>query len=90
MAAADKKQLMAALEAYRDQVVCGNELLSVWEQADEKWQAVYYNLFHLVADEDIRNRDAAYRAYQLDQLDDLIEGMKNNQPIEVLKQIAFL
>lgn len=90
MVVADKKQLIASLEAYLDNRISGDSLLNVWEQSDAGLQAVYYNLFHLVSDEDIRNRDESYRDYQIGQLRSLIHSLKSNQPVDVLKRMTFL
>lgn len=79
-----------SLEDYRDKKISGNALLDIWERSPEEIHYVYYNLFHLVCDEDIRKRDLQYKDFQLNQLDNLIDAMKKGEDISQLKRWNFL
>lgn len=86
-------KLIQSLESYRDGNLLGNELLELWESVISElseFRPIYYNLYHLVSDEDIRQYDEKYKNMQINQLEMLISGLQNNESIEKLKQISFL
>ncbi|WP_304334708.1 hypothetical protein [Conchiformibius steedae] len=83
-------ELIQSLESYRDGSLSGNELLKLWENTVLEFRPIYYNLCHLVADEDIRQDDKEYSDMQIRQLNILIYGLQHNENIENLKQISFL
>lgn len=82
--------LMNALENYLSQKISGQELLDAWINAPKQLQGIYYNLCHLVADEDIRQKDSVYATYQNEQLISLIQGLKTSKDINYLQDISFL
>lgn len=82
--------LIRSLEAYRNGQLSGEQLLALWENSTPEFQYIYYNLCHLVADEDIRKKDEKYHNMQMHQLSELISGLNNGESIENLKQISFL
>lgn len=86
----EKLDLINSLEQYSINLLSGDELLKIWENASDELVPIYYNLFHLVSDEDIRMKDENYKVYQMKQLEILIEGLKNNESIDLLKNIVFL
>lgn len=55
-----------------------DELLAIWENSASEFQYIYYNLCHLVADEDIRKSDFNYSDMQMGQLSELIFGLRIN------------
>ncbi|WP_373747232.1 hypothetical protein [Neisseria dentiae] len=83
-------ELINSLQSYLDRQISGKNLLELWEQSSQDFQPIYYNLFHLVCDEDIRLKDDEYSKRQIQQLELLIEGMKKNESIDILKEISFL
>lgn len=83
-------KLIRSLEAYRDGELPGDELLALWENSAPEFQYIYYNLCHLIADEDIRKIDRDYNDMQMNQLSKLISRLRNAENLENLKQISFL
>ncbi|UOP04245.1 hypothetical protein [Conchiformibius kuhniae] len=83
-------ELTLALQAYADGTLSGQDLLARWANAPPSYLPVYYHLFHLVDDEDIRARDAAYRSRQTAQLHELIDALHRQAAPETLKTICFL
>lgn len=83
------KQYIDALKSYQSGELSGQELLALWETAPEPYQYVYYNLHHLVSDEDIRAYDESYKKHQLGDLAHPIECLEEEVDIERLKSINF-
>lgn len=81
--------LINALKDYRDGRLSGFELLKKLENKPE-YHDVYANLCHLVADEDIREKDEIYRNKQIEQLNTLILVLQKNASLDELKEIHFL
>lgn len=67
------------LKDYKDHKICGQRLLDVWKNAPSDIDIVYYNLHHLVHDEDIRQKDKYYKTQQLLHLDQLIDALEKAQ-----------
>ncbi|UOO76010.1 hypothetical protein LVJ85_08105 [Neisseria sp. Dent CA1/247] len=88
----DKKDidLINSLSKYLNGELSGEELLLLWENAPTAWLPIYYNLCHFVADEDIRSKDKIYGDRQMRQFHKLLNGLKNNESIEILTAISFL
>lgn len=82
--------LIGSLEDYLANSITGNNLISVWEKCPKNFLPIYYNICHLVGDEDIRQKDRCYSDRQFHQLEDLIIGLKNKRNIEQLAQISFI
>lgn len=82
-------KLIENLKLYLNTQLTGNELLKLWENEIE-FRELYYNLCHLVADEDIRARDELYCKTQLTQLECLIHGLEQGESLEKLRTISFL
>lgn len=86
----DINKLIRSLEDYSVGSISGERLLLVWDSAPIDFRGIYYNLYHLISDEDIRKKDGKYSKYQLSQLDVLIQGLKQGASMDVLSDISFL
>lgn len=84
------KQYIHALKSYQSGELSGQKLLTLWQTATEPYQYVYYNLHHLVSDEDVRAYDERYKEHQMSDLAHLIECLEASVHIEHLKNINFL
>lgn len=80
--------LINVLKDYLNERLSGRELLQIWSNSE--FDRIYYNLCHLVADEDIRARDELYCKTQLTQLECLIHGLEQGESLEKLRTISFL
>lgn len=81
--------LIQSLKLYLNTQLTGEELLKLWENEIEL-RELYYNLCHLVADEDIRAKDKLYCKTQFTQLEQLIDGLEQGESLENLRTISFL
>lgn len=82
-------ELIQSLKLYLNTQLTGDELLTLWENEVEL-RELYYNLCHLVADEDIRAKDELYCKTQFTQLERLIDGLEQGESLEKLRTISFL
>lgn len=80
--------LINVLKDYLNERLSGRELLQIWSNSE--FDRIYYNLCHLVADEDIRAKDDIYRCNQMNQLRCLINGLETGVELEELNKISFL
>lgn len=84
-----------ALKDYKNHKINGRRLLAIWENAPSEIDIVYYNLHHLVDDEDIRQKDEYYKTQQLLHLDQLIDVLEKGEKEkgenrEYLSRLNFL
>lgn len=85
-----KEELIKALEQYQNNEISGQELETIWKDAPDEIYIVYYNLLHLISDEDIRKKDAHYAQMQFQQLKVLISALKANASEDILARFNFL
>ncbi len=83
------KILIKTLESYLNGDIDGCALLTVWDDCPTEIKNVYYQLFHLVSDEDIRQKDKDYSDYQISLAKELLELLKNND-VDALKHISLI
>lgn len=83
-------QFISTLEQYLSKAVTGNELLEVWRYSPEILQPIYFNLHHLVSDEDLAIKAHEYREMQLGEAHKLLEGLKQGKSLKNLYTINFL
>lgn len=83
------KDLANSIECYLDGHIDGNTLLSHWQDCPSELKQVYYQLFHLVSDEDVRQKDNDYFEYQINLTKKVIELLKAND-IEKLQTISLI
>lgn len=82
--------LIDSINRYLDGDIDGENLLNFWKKnCPTEIKNVYYQIFHLVSDEDIRQRDEGYRDYQVDLAKKLIVLLKNNDS-DGLKTISLI
>lgn len=84
------EMLIGSLEDYIANSITGDVLIDIWEKCPTSFLPIYYNLCHLVSDEDIRQKDKIYSDNQMFQLNELIIGLKNKRKIEELYKISFV
>ncbi|WII94907.1 hypothetical protein LU276_07775 [Moraxella haemolytica] len=70
--------LIDSLHAYLDGRLEVRLLLDIWKGCPSEISGIYYQLFHLVSDEDIRKKDSDYARHQLYLVEILIDSLKLN------------
>ncbi|WP_435938902.1 hypothetical protein ACSF85_00305 [Moraxella bovoculi] len=70
--------LINSLRAYLDDCIEGQSLLDIWKDCPPELSNIYYQLFHLVSDEDVRKKDSDYASHQLDLVENLIDLLKSS------------
>lgn len=82
--------LADSINHYLDGNIDGQSLLNYWkENCPTEIKNVYYQIFHLVSDEEIRQRDKGYDEYQINLTKKLIVLLQNNNSDE-LKTISLI
>ncbi|UNU73334.1 hypothetical protein LU293_09770 [Moraxella nasovis] len=78
-----------SLNDYLHGRIDGRLLLNAWQDCPEELKPIYYQLFHLIGDEDIRKKDVDYKNFQLSLVNNVI-GLLKAGDIEKLQGISLI
>ncbi|MCL1623034.1 hypothetical protein M2R47_02035 [Moraxella sp. Tifton1] len=81
--------LINSLRAYLDGCLEGRPLLDAWKDCPSELSNIYYQLVHLVSDEDIRKKDSDYARHQLDLVETLIDLLKSSD-VQKLQNFSLI